>query len=99
MGVDIEKIGNIPPNILKKCFSSLEQSRVTAEGAAAFYELWTKKESYLKYLGEGIASSSLRDASYPDTVAFYLCRWEDYQVAVCTDPLHLPKRIEQVSVL
>lgn len=97
LGIDIEKIAKIRPKVLEKCFSPAEQRRVQAEGAEAFYEIWCKKESYAKYLGQGIGSL-LQSGEYPDTVDFYVCCYDGYQIAVCADPMHLPQEITMLSL-
>lgn len=52
-GVDVERIGEIKPLILKKCFSADEAALISSN--TDFYMLWTLKESYVKALGEGIS--------------------------------------------
>lgn len=47
-----------------------------------FFRCWTKKESYLKYTGEGIRRD-MRTLDY-DTCCFHeLKLWEDYSVMLC----------------
>ena len=55
-GVDIEKIRNIDLNIAKYCFSIEENEyiRNSINQLSSFWEIWTKKEAYLKYVGVGI---------------------------------------------
>lgn len=58
-GIDIEKIGEVHLNIAKRCFTAKEyQMLVMAEKyeqKKLFYELWTLKESYVKYMGKGLS--------------------------------------------
>ncbi len=57
VGIDIEQIrSNVKWELLlKRHFTPEEQSFVLEKDAIArFFELWTAKESYLKYLGQGL---------------------------------------------
>lgn len=62
VGVDIQKMqwDEKKLRLLRRCFTAEEQTYVL-EGEEGiqdrFYEIWTKKESYLKYLGTGIRSA------------------------------------------
>lgn len=57
-GVDIEKIRNIDLNIAKHCFSIEENEYIqnSRKQLSSFWEIWTKKEAYLKYVGVGIVN-------------------------------------------
>ena len=62
VGVDIQKMewDEKKLRLLRRCFTAEEQAYVLEKDEALparFYELWTKKESYLKYLGIGIRTS------------------------------------------
>ena len=96
VGADIEKITRILPKTLKQYFSQEEQTLVEKEGKKTFFEFWTKKESYVKYTGEGI--KGLSKVIYPEELAFF-CekiteKTEEYQITVCTQKEYLPKTIE-----
>lgn len=60
VGVDIEQLRSNPSGeqLARRCFCSDEQAYLFAasddERTRRFFELWTMKESYLKYLGTGI---------------------------------------------
>lgn len=93
LGVDIEKIGAIRENVVASYFTEEEKNLVKERGAVAFYKIWTKKESYVKYTGEGI--KGLRKlSSFPEAVGFYTETISDYQLSVCAEPEFLPKQIE-----
>lgn len=62
VGVDVEKIRMDPgkENIARRCFTPDEQAYVFEDPeltAQRFFRIWTGKESYLKYLGTGLAKS------------------------------------------
>lgn len=60
VGIDIEKIdwNTGKENIARRFFTADEQAFVFGQSeqgrAERFYEIWTSKESYLKYLGTGL---------------------------------------------
>ena len=58
VGVDVEKTAPPDKDIARKVFTDREYNYVfTGEGdtRARFYEIWTRKEAYLKWLGKGWA--------------------------------------------
>lgn len=55
VGVDIEKPGKANLSVVKKFFSLQEQEYIQKHATdTAFFEVWTKKEAYAKYLGMGL---------------------------------------------
>lgn len=57
LGVDIEKIGNMPDNgFMKTAFTKDEIQHMPA-GARAVFHHWTLKEAFLKFLGLGFNES------------------------------------------
>lgn len=59
VGVDIEKIRLIDLNIARRYFTRHEYESIIKEGKENqqknFYNYWTAKESYLKYIGRGLS--------------------------------------------
>ena len=55
-GIDIERVRRPRPAMVERCFSSEEREvlRSRADVEIAFTELWTRKESYSKAVGEGL---------------------------------------------
>ena len=96
VGADIEKITKIRPKTMEQYFTQSEQDEVKKNGAASFFEIWTQKESYVKYTGEGIKGLS-KELSYPDDIAFFSQTYEDYQISVCTKKENLPTTIEIIT--
>lgn len=62
VGVDIETIRKCRTGICKKCFTEKEELLVLSETTQeaqdmTFSKLWTRKESYIKAIGKGLAQS------------------------------------------
>ena len=57
VGIDVEKPGTLPSRITRRFFSRGEIDCISnaQDKYAAFYKIWTMKESYLKLKGEGSA--------------------------------------------
>lgn len=58
IGIDIEKIKVPEFKIAKRFFTSSENNYILSQKNPeyAFYEIWTKKEAYIKYLGTGLST-------------------------------------------
>ncbi len=56
IGIDIQKIRPYSPRLLKRILTrqELEQLEQTKEKEALFCKLWSQKESYVKWSGQGI---------------------------------------------
>jgi len=71
VGVDVEKIRSVPgaDQIAKRWFSSKEQTELdtapVTEKERVFFKIWTRKESILKWSGEGIAQLGKTPAQSP----------------------------------
>lgn len=58
VGVDIERIGKADIEIARRFFTKNELNYITAfseSESEKFYEIWTKKEAYVKYIGKGLS--------------------------------------------
>ena len=56
VGVDVEHVRPLKYNIMKRCFHPDEIDFVESNNDDRhFFEIWTKKEAYTKYLGTGLA--------------------------------------------
>lgn len=104
MGVDIEKIRNARMNVASRYFTSLEQEWLNETKSPEildqrFYQIWTAKEAYLKFLGTGIsyglqkfnvikecAGYAIDDDNYSATQLILSPIHDLYQLAICTAP-------------
>jgi 4'-phosphopantetheinyl transferase len=94
VGVDVERIrmDSGKENIARRYFTPEEQeylfSAGEAEKAERFFEIWTAKESYLKYLGTGLRRSLNSFSVVPDGTGLgvrFTGRWlGDSYLTVCT---------------
>ncbi|HPE87332.1 MAG: 4'-phosphopantetheinyl transferase superfamily protein [Bacteroidales bacterium] len=104
VGVDVEKIRQARMHVAIRYFSSTENGLLDAISSPErrdqlFYQLWTSREAYLKFLGQGIAyglsnfsivSSGHGDFCVEDPVGLpcelHLTPLPDlYQLAICTE--------------
>lgn len=58
IGVDVEPIKPVNLAIANRFFTSSEQEYITSHDNPeySFYEVWTQKEAYIKYLGTGLST-------------------------------------------
>lgn len=91
IGCDIEKIRDTRLDVAHRVFSDAEQALLNAlsnetEKKNLFFELWTKKESFMKATGEGFLA--LSSNTYPNDFYFTsLNIWDGYACHLCAkDP-------------
>jgi 4'-phosphopantetheinyl transferase len=91
VGVDTEKKGIDPGGIGEICFRPREREWISAspDPEEAFIRLWTRKESYLKLTGTGLAVapdtfSVLPGEAPEDGIAWKEERVGEYLICVCT---------------
>ncbi len=74
VGIDVEKVTPYSSGVPQKCFTLQERKWLEAQGTdAAFYAIWTAKESLMKATGQGFALDcasfdvllSVQDANIP----------------------------------
>lgn len=68
VGCDIEKMKNAPSGLAERYFSpeEIEHLRAAEDKDRAFFTLWTRKESYIKMTGEGLACPLDSFSALPD---------------------------------
>ena len=85
VGIDAERNKEISLNMAKRCFTQAEQQYVLSEKEKAqrrFFEIWTKKEAYVKLLGTGIQDFLTFNVMGNDKI--YTIQYKDYTVSVAT---------------
>lgn len=88
VGVDVqEHDASTKTDRIAQHFFAPEEQAYVAGNPRRFYEIWTKKESYLKYTGAGL-QKDLRSFSVltPDPEIRYLYRTlgDEYSLSLCT---------------
>ncbi len=72
--------------VAERCFTA-DEREYSGQSIRHFYEIWTGKESYLKFTGEGLRKD-MRSFSIPETepqVQFLHCLPDDgYSLSLCT---------------
>lgn len=74
IGADIEQLRAAQPYAASRCFTDAENRYLHHDMELfdkRFYELWTKKEAYLKYTGEGF----YRSPKSVDVLSQPICEW------------------------
>lgn len=92
IGIDIEPVKPIDLAIANRFFTSSEQDHIISHDNPdyALYEVWTKKEAYIKYLGTGLSTplnsfNVLDDSLRTMMNTFSL---EQYIISICcNDPM------------
>lgn len=83
IGIDIEKLRNINLRVAKR-FCEDEYTYITKNvSPTAFFEIWTKKEAYLKYLGEGLHGRLNSFSVFKTNIPIKTFRKDDYIISVC----------------
>lgn len=95
VGLDIERIKSPDFQISKRFFTSSEHNYILSHKNPnrAFYEIWTKKEAYIKCIGMGLAQplKSFAVLDYESSKTMYV---GEYIISICcnepvTDAPHL----------
>ena len=83
VGVDIEKVRKADLRVAKR-FCENEYNYITQKDSEhRFFEIWTKKEAYLKYKGTGLKGGldSFDVFSLPEDINTF--RFKEYFISVC----------------
>ncbi|MEH7621863.1 4'-phosphopantetheinyl transferase superfamily protein, partial [Bacillus thuringiensis] len=88
IGVDIELIKNAELNIAERFFNNNEISYITENTSyqdKRFYEIWTKKEAYIKCIGKGLSMNlnSFNSLDHKIPSYFYNVNRAEYVISVC----------------
>ena len=92
VGVDVEVLHSADRDVMALCFQKQEQEWITQSNdpGRAYTRLWTRKESYLKRTGTGMACdlrafSVLPGRSTPEGIAFYEHEEMNCLICVCAE--------------
>ncbi len=85
VGIDVERVRKADLRITRRFLKQEADYITAADSHKRFFEVWTKKEAYLKYKGTGLSggldSVNVFDCT-PSIKTFY---FEDYVISVCSE--------------
>lgn len=105
VGADIEKLTSPPLEIIKTVFHPEEISYIEtacrADQMQKFFEIWTKKEAYLKKTGTGFMGDPSLINTRKLPAAYCTCQIGDYICTICSDTIHkiIPYQITEADIL
>lgn len=89
LGIDIEKKASVKQNIAKRFYCQEEVDYIFSEAGMEnlrFFEIWTKKEAYIKWKGKGLriplSSFSVLE---PDEGVFETMEQGEYLISLCSE--------------
>ena len=98
IGVDIEKIKNSDLKIAERFFCKKELEHIISSDGydQAFYEIWTKKEAYIKWIGKGLSLPlNSFDITSPEINRMLnIFKVNDYILAVCGEEFFCKLELE-----
>ena len=90
VGIDAEKICSADLQIAKRFFTDQENLRIenSENKDRCFFEIWTKKEAYLKYTGKGLHTPLQSFDVFELAHKFESFEECGYMISVCHDRIH-----------
>lgn len=86
MGVDIELIRKADLRIAKRRFTANEYAYIAEQDCDnRFFEIWTKKEAYLKYKGTGISGGLNSFDVFKISPKIKTYKTNEYFISVCSE--------------
>lgn len=106
IGIDIEKIRTIDLSIAKRFYADFENKylfRSQENIYERFFEIWTKKEAYIKYIGKGLSISLDSFDIFNTTISKQIrfLKKRDYIISICSDsctPKYNTVEISEVQI-
>ena len=83
VGIDVEQIKKVHLKVARRCFTEQEQYYVFGKKGRPqikFFEVWTKKEAYVKMMGLGVSDFLSFDVMKNDKI--YTLTHEDYIISI-----------------
>lgn len=98
VGIDVERVDTCPSQVANQFFTFKERAYIFSapeKQDERFYQIWTKKEAYIKYLGKGISEplSSFDVFLQTHIPTIKTNTIQNYVISICTE-----SRIEPVPI-
>ncbi len=84
VGVDVEKLRMADLRITRRFLKQEADYITAADSDKRFFEVWTKKEAYLKYKGTGLSGGLDSVNVFDCTHSIKTFYFEDYVISVCS---------------
>ncbi len=94
IGVDVEREGNVDSNAIVHFFhpEEIEYYRAAEDQEKAFFNIWVRKEAFLKAVGTGTVEGLDTVSVLGDVISYHdqqwyihkIDRWDGYQSALCS---------------
>jgi len=90
IGIDIEKIREPDLKIVKRFFTSDENQYILQSNdfVTRFFEIWTKKEAYIKHDGRGLSIPLNTFSSLENREKYYTCIFKNYIVSLYRENIY-----------
>ena len=85
VGIDAEKVRKADLRITRRFLKSEADYITAADSEKRFFEVWTKKEAFLKYKGTGIAGGLKSVNVFECNPKIKTLYFEDYIISVCSE--------------
>jgi len=103
VGIDIEKMNAADPAAARKVFTGHEIAyifRDDKDDCLRFNEIWTKKESYLKWTGEGWSTELAGTDVLCEPLAAHIStkRINQYTISLCSESQNKEFKIDRINI-
>ncbi len=102
IGVDVEKIDVPDASILPVCFHESETERFyhtrEADRSSLFYKIWTRKEAYIKFTGQGLCEDITKIDTFEPKLERNFMSWSEAGYIFSVYSEEEEKQIEKVKL-